>query len=68
MIYEEGQDVPQDHQKAVELFTLAASQGFPSAQCNLGFMYQKGEGVPQDDRKAFELYLRQYLWKYQMVA
>ena len=35
---------------------MAADQGDPEAQLNLGAMYSRGEGVIQDKPKAFELY------------
>jgi TPR repeat protein len=35
---------------------LAAEQGQPSAQLNLGNLYYRGEGVPQDDKQAAEWY------------
>jgi TPR repeat protein len=41
-----------DH-KAAE---LAAEQGDPVGQANLGLLYAEGRGVPQDYRKAAELY------------
>jgi tetratricopeptide (TPR) repeat protein len=41
-----------DH-KAAE---LAAEQGDPVGQANLGLLYAEGRGIPQDYRKAAELY------------
>ena len=37
-------------------WTLAAEQGYPDAQYNLGIMYAKGDGIEQSDKKAIELY------------
>ena len=54
--YENGDGVPKDFGKAVELYQKAADQGHPDAQVNLGWLYENGEGVPNDLRKAAELY------------
>ena len=51
-MYAEGQGVPKDSAKAVELFTKAAEQGNVDAQNNLGVMYFVGEGVSRDVNKA----------------
>ncbi len=39
----------QDDKTAVKWYTLAAEQGYASAQYNLGLMYVEGEGVIQDN-------------------
>ena len=44
-MYHEGLVVELDLVKAVELYKLAAGQGYARAQYNLGYMYQKGLGV-----------------------
>ncbi len=54
--YENGDGVPKDFGKAVELYQKAADQGHLDAQVNLGWLYENGEGVPIDLRKAAELY------------
>ena len=54
--YENGDGVPKDFGKAVELYRKAADQGHADAQVNLGWLYENGEGVPMDLRKAAELY------------
>lgn len=54
LMYANGEGVPQDPVKAVELFRKAASQGNVDAQNNLGVMYYAGEGVPRDNAKARE--------------
>lgn len=56
--YANGEGVPQDHQRAVKLFRLAANQGLADAQSNLGLMYNSGEGVPEDRNKAMKLFRR----------
>ena len=48
-MYGKGQGVPQDYKTAVKWYTLAAEQGFPLAQCNLGLRYPRGQGVIQDN-------------------
>lgn len=39
--------MPQDYTEAAKLYRLAADQGTPVAQSNLGLMYQSGRGVPR---------------------
>jgi hypothetical protein len=51
-MYDEGHGVPQDYKTAVKWYTLAANQGYASAQFNLGSMYIGGKGVPQDYKTA----------------
>ena len=51
-MYANGEGVPQDDKTAVKWYTLAAEQGYASAQYNLGLKYANGEGVPQDDKTA----------------
>jgi uncharacterized protein len=34
-------------------YTLAAEQGYASAQARLGALYRDGKGVPQDQVKAY---------------
>ena len=50
-----GQGVPQDYGEAAKWYRLAAEQGNPTAQSNLGSMYYSGQGVPQD-------YVQAYMW------
>ena len=50
--------VDQSYEKAVEYYTLAADQGYASAQSNLGLMYSQGQGVNQSYEKAVELYIK----------
>jgi hypothetical protein len=38
-MYEDGQGVAQDYSKAIKWYTLAADQGEPMAQSNLGHLY-----------------------------
>ena len=38
----------------MELYTLAADQGYADAQYNLGNMYVRGEGIEQSTSKARE--------------
>ena len=55
-MYNNGRGVPQDDKTAVKWYTLAAEQGYATAQYNLGFMYDNGRGVPQNDRTAVKWY------------
>ena len=45
-----------DYPTALREFSLAAEQGFASAQNNLGVMYENGLGVPQNYAEAARLY------------
>ena len=52
VMYDKGRGVPQNYEKAFELFTKSAEQGHAIAQYNLGVMYLHGKGVPQNDQSA----------------
>ena len=58
LLYVSGRGgLPQDEQEAMRLFKLAADQGEPNAQIDLGDMYEKGQGgLPKDEREAARLY------------
>jgi TPR repeat protein len=45
--------VPRDYAEALKWYRLAADQGDPHAQYNVGFLYFKGEGVPRDCVRAY---------------
>ena len=66
--YEDGQGVPKDLGKAVELYQKAADQGNASAQNNLALLYEHGQGVPKDLGKAAELYRKAANKKIKKVA
>lgn len=55
-MYEKGEGVPQNYEKAFELRQKAFEQGHIYAACNLGRMYEEGYGVQQNYEKAAELY------------
>ena len=57
-MYENGEDVTQDYEKAMFWTRKSAEQGYARAQYNLGWMYYYGEGVAQDYEKAAEWYRR----------
>ncbi|UQT49922.1 sel1 repeat family protein [Flavonifractor plautii] len=48
--------VAEDAAKAVEWYERAAEQGYPRAQCNLGYCYESGKGVKEDKARAVKLY------------
>ena len=54
VMYEHGQGVSKDDNKAAEWFQKAAEQGDAVAQRSLGEMYAEGRGVHQDEAKAVE--------------
>lgn len=45
-----------NYAEALRLYRLAADQGYPIAQSNLGAMYANGQGVRRDDAEAVRLY------------
>jgi len=54
-MYESGKGVREDHEEAVRWYRVAAEQGYPQAQSNLGRMYALGQGIAQD-------YIQAYMW------
>jgi TPR repeat protein len=56
IMYDNGEDVPQDHAEAARWYRRAAEQGHAGGQFNLGTMYAFGEGVPQNDVEAMKWY------------
>lgn len=55
-MYDTGEVVAQNYEKAVKFYRRAAKRGYPSAQCNLGNMYSAGKGVTIDREKAIKWY------------
>ncbi|MBR7069190.1 MAG: SEL1-like repeat protein [Oxalobacter sp.] len=55
-LYFQGKGVPQNAQKAFELYSDAAWKGSAPAQYYLGLMYEKGQWIPSSYSKAFEWY------------
>ncbi len=55
-MYADGEGVPEDDEEAVWWYSLAAEQGYASAQYNLGLMFADGEGVPEDLSLAYMWY------------
>ena len=51
-MYDEGEDVPQDHAEAVRWYRRAAEQGYAGAQFNLGTIatraFLDAEGIPYE--------------------
>ena len=56
MKYLVGKDAPIDYVKAAYWLELAAAQGLPKAQTNLGYLYLQGLGVERNPKRAVELY------------
>ena len=54
--YREGDDgeygLPQDYDKAFELFVRAGELGHAIAYCSVGYAYENGNGVEMDKKKA----------------
>lgn len=57
-MYDQGQGIPKDPQKALMWYTLAAEQGNADAQLTLGFMYDEGRGIERDQNIAVKWYTR----------
>ncbi len=55
-LYQKGEGVTRDLERAVSYYTKAAAGGNADAQFSLGNLYLLGEGVPQDDDWAFTYY------------
>lgn len=55
-MYYEGDGVPQDKGKVIQLYQQAAEQGQPLAQVNLAILYYTGEDVPKDEGKVKKLF------------
>lgn len=54
--HEYGYGTPQNLEKAIEYYLLAANRGDKVAAYNLGECYELGKGVEQDLDKALEWY------------
>ena len=52
MLYDVGNNVPQDYKEAAKWFRKAAKQGHSDAQLNLGYAHKNGDGVLQDYEEA----------------
>lgn len=50
--YEHGEGVPQNYDRAMQLYCAAARRGHVLAQYQLGWMYANGRGVAHDDVQA----------------
>ena len=56
VMYENGEGVDKDLNKAFGYFKLAANHGYDDAQNAVGFAYENGDGVKKDLKKAFQYY------------
>ena len=52
VMYDTGDGVPKDLEKAAYWLTKAAEQGNPEAQYAIGVYYFYGDGVPKDSKQA----------------
>ena len=55
-MYDFGQGVPANPEKAADWYRRSAETGFVDAQANLGIMYETGTGVTKDYQKAMFYY------------
>ena len=58
LLYDKGEQVKQDAQRAISLLDKAAKAGNAQAQCMLGNKYFSGNGVAQDLTQAARLYMQ----------
>lgn len=56
LMYQSGDGVPKDAQKAAAAFRLAAQRGDITGQYLLGQAYETGQGVPQNPQTALYWY------------
>ncbi|MBA84221.1 SEL1-like repeat protein [Thalassobius sp. S69A] len=56
VLYQNGQGVPQDLERARALYEGPADAGLARAQNNLGLLYVRGDGVEQDYEHAAQLF------------
>lgn len=56
MLYWEGQGLPKNRARALELLHAAAAEGIRSASYNLAVAYDNGYGVTQSHYRAFQYY------------
>ncbi|MDX1697774.1 MAG: trypsin-like peptidase domain-containing protein [Thiohalobacterales bacterium] len=52
LMYDAGQGMPVDHDRAVHWYRKSAESGLAAAQYNLGLMYLDGQGVERDSSEA----------------
>ena len=57
-MYEDGLVLPRDYRDAFKWYELAANQGYPGAQTNLGMMFARGRGVEASRKTAIEWFQR----------
>jgi eukaryotic-like serine/threonine-protein kinase len=55
-LYDQGEGVSRDNEKAAAWYEKAAEQGHVLAQYNLGALYEQGRGVGQSDEQALKWY------------
>lgn len=55
-LYERGEAVEQDYQRAMSWYQRAAAGGFADAFTKLGFLHERGLGVAKDEAKAIAFY------------
>lgn len=57
-MYEDGNGVSQDYNRALYYYSAACGAGIPAACFDLGGMYENGRGRPQDNAEAAVYYER----------
>ncbi|GAA4649596.1 hypothetical protein GCM10023116_18700 [Kistimonas scapharcae] len=67
-LYENGNGVIKDYQKAFYWYEKSASQGFALAQYNFAHMYDIGKGIPQNFKKAAYWYEKAAKQNYLLIT
>lgn len=56
-MYEEGQGIKRDYERAQKYYRMAAGEGLAEAKYKLGMMYKNGKGLEEDWLKAVKMIL-----------
>ncbi len=58
LMYDDGDGVEEDNDKAIALYIKAANKGHVKAMNNLALMYDEGDGVEEDNEEAVKWYTK----------
>jgi hypothetical protein len=58
LMYDDGDGVEEDNEKAIALYIKAANKGHIKAMNNLALMYDEGDGVEEDNEEAVKWYTK----------
>jgi len=57
-IYEFGEEIEQNYDKAIKYYKMASEKGHCNAMCYLGHMYGNGDGVERNYEEAIKYYVK----------